>query len=77
MGKPGERNLGIMFGTMNMAGNLGSLAFTWILPRLRDWDGRDAGLTLFAGMNLAAVARILLNPSAFIGERPVSAAREG
>src|SRR5205085_1914469 len=30
----GGRNLGVAFGTMNMAGNLGSWAFAWYIPRL-------------------------------------------
>jgi ACS family glucarate transporter-like MFS transporter len=73
----GGRNLGIVFSTMNMTGNFGSLAFTWVVPRLVTWGGWDAGLAVFAGMNLAAAACwSLVNPDGFIGERPASEAPE-
>jgi MFS family permease len=65
----GGRNLGIVFSTMNMAGNLGSTAFTWAVPRLNEWGGWDATLFVFAGAHIAAALCWLpLNPNGVIGE---------
>jgi ACS family glucarate transporter-like MFS transporter len=66
----GGRNLGVVFGTMNMVGNFGAYAFTWTIPRLQTWSG---GWTLpvlvFAGMHVAAaLCWLLLNPEGVIGE---------
>jgi ACS family glucarate transporter-like MFS transporter len=70
----GGRNLGIIFGTMNMAGNLGSYAFTKFIPRVVTWGGWDAALLVFAAMNLVAILGwLLLNPNGVIGERPDAA----
>jgi ACS family glucarate transporter-like MFS transporter len=67
----GGRNLGIVFGTMNMAGNLGSWAFAWAVPRLVSHGGWDTALAVFAGLHLfAAVCWLLINPNGTIGERP-------
>ncbi|HVS38967.1 MAG TPA: MFS transporter [Gemmataceae bacterium] len=33
----GGRNLGVVFGAMNMLGNFGAAAFTWAAPQLTDW----------------------------------------
>ena len=33
----GGRNLGVVFGAMNMAGNFGACAFTWVAPQLSGW----------------------------------------
>ena len=44
----GGPNLGVVFSTMNMAGNLGAFAFTWAAPRLVLWRGWDACLFVFA-----------------------------
>jgi ACS family glucarate transporter-like MFS transporter len=64
------RNLGVVFGAMNMLGNFGAWAFTWLVPRLKTWSG---GWTLpvmvFGGMNVvAALCWLLLNPDGVIGE---------
>jgi MFS family permease len=65
----GGRNLGIVFSTMNMAGNLGSTAFTWIVPRLNAWGGWNATLFVFAGAQLAAaLCWLFINPEGTIGE---------
>jgi ACS family glucarate transporter-like MFS transporter len=64
----GGKNLGVVFGTMNMAGNLGAWAFTWTLPRLVTRGGWDLGLALFVGMHVVAiVCWLLLNPNGVIG----------
>ena len=68
----GGRNLGVVFGFMNMAGNFGAYAFTAIVPRLNHQYGGDwnATLILFAAMHLVALACWLpLNPNGVIGER--------
>ena len=71
----GGRNLGIIFGTMNMAGNLGAWAFTKFIPRVVTWRGWDGALLVFAGMHLVAiVCWLLLNPNGLIGERADAAA---
>jgi MFS family permease len=64
------RNLGVVFGTMNMVGNFGSLAFTWFSPRLKTWSGDwTLPVMVFAGMHLAAAFFwLLLNPEGLIGE---------
>ena len=67
----GGRNLGVIFGLMNMAGNFGAYAFTALVPRLNDRYGGDwtATLALFAGMHVAAlVCWLPLNPNGVIGE---------
>ncbi|MHB1426032.1 MAG: MFS transporter [Gemmataceae bacterium] len=62
------RNLGVIFATMNMAGNLGAWAFTQFLPRIVDWRGWDAALFVFASMHVVAmVCWLLLNPNGIIG----------
>jgi sugar phosphate permease len=67
----GGRNLGVVFGTMNMAGNLGSWAFAQFLPRLVSRGGWDSALAVFAGLHLfAAVCWLFINPNGTIGERP-------
>jgi ACS family glucarate transporter-like MFS transporter len=70
----GGRNLGIIFGTMNMAGNLGAYAFTKFIPRVVSWRGWDAALLVFAAMQIVAIlCWMLLNPNGVIGERPDAA----
>ncbi len=65
------RNLGVIFATMNMAGNLGAFAFTLLIPRVVSWRGWDAALLVFAAMHVVAiVCWLLLNPNGVIGERP-------
>jgi len=65
----GGKQLGVVFGTMNMAGNFGAWAFVWIIPRLvKWWDGWDLALAVFAGVHLlAAVCWLALNPRGIIG----------
>lgn len=66
----GGRNLGVIFGTMNMAGNLGAWAFTKFLPRVVTGYSWDAALLVFAGMHVVAIACwLLINPNGMIGER--------
>lgn len=75
----GGKNLGVIFGLMNMAGNFGAYAFTAVVPRLNarfhgDWN---ATLVLFIGMHVAALLCWLpLNPNGVIGD-PASARRGG
>lgn len=75
----GGRNLAIIFGTMNMAGNLGSWAFTKFISRVVDWGGWEAALLVFAAMHIVAILCWLpLNPNGIIGEQsePASAPKE-
>jgi len=67
-------NLGVIFGIMNMAGNLGSWAFTTFIPRVVSWRGYwSDGLLVFAGMHVVAiVCWLLLNPNGQIGDRASS-----
>jgi ACS family glucarate transporter-like MFS transporter len=67
----GGRNLGVIFGTMNMIGNFGSWAFTTYIPRVKVWWGSwDAVLLVFAALHVVAiVCWLLLNPNGVIGER--------
>lgn len=66
----GGRNLGLIFATMNMAGNLGAWAFTTFVPVVVQWRGWDAALFVFAAMHVVAVVCwLFLNPSGIIGER--------
>ncbi len=70
----GGRNLGIIFATMNMAGNLGSWAFTTFLPRIVEWRGWNTALLVFASMHVVAiVCWLVLNPNGIIGERAEAA----
>jgi len=65
----GGRNLAVIFATMNMAGNLGSAAFTTFIPRIAKWGGWDTALLVFAGMHVVALLCWLpLNPNGVIGE---------
>jgi sugar phosphate permease len=73
----GGRNLGVVFATMNMAGNLGSSAFAWCAPLLVGFGGWDAPLAVFAGLHLfAAVCWLFINPNGTIGESAPAPARE-
>jgi ACS family glucarate transporter-like MFS transporter len=73
----GGRHVAIVFGVMNMAGNLGSFAVTWVLPQLKAWTGNwEAGLALFVGMQVAAVVCwVFLDPRGEVGERAGAAER--
>src|SRR5262249_7129758 len=65
----GGRNLPVIFATMNMAGNLGSWAFTKYIPRIVTWRGWEGALLVFAAMHVVAiVCWLLLNPNGVIGE---------
>jgi len=64
----GGRNLGVIFATMNMAGNLGAWAFTTFLPRVVEGQVWDRALLLFAAMQIVAIACWLcLNPNGVLG----------
>ncbi len=67
----GGKQLGVVFGAMNMAGNFGSWAFVWVVPRLVSWSGGwGLALAVFAGVHLlAAVCWMPLNPNGTIGDR--------
>lgn len=67
----GGRNLAVIFGIMNMAGNLGSFAFTTFLPHVIRWRGWDTALLVFVLMHIVAVVCWFpLNPNGVIGETP-------
>jgi sugar phosphate permease len=69
----GGKNVAIVFGLMNMAGNLGSFAFTSLAPSFKAWAGDNWGavLALFVGMHVVAVLCWLpLAPEGTIGEGP-------
>jgi MFS family permease len=66
----GGKNLGVIFSTMNMSGNIGAwlfpLAVGWLI-KARRWD---LALCLFVGLFLAsAVFWLFLNPAGVIAER--------
>ena len=64
----GGRNLAVIFATMNMAGNLGSWAFTKFIPRVVTGSGWDTALLVFAAMHvLAILCWLVLNPNGVIG----------
>jgi ACS family glucarate transporter-like MFS transporter len=67
----GGKQLGVVFGAMNMAGNFGSWAFVLVVPRLVRWSGGwDLALAVFAGVHLlAAACWMMLNPNGTIGDR--------
>jgi sugar phosphate permease len=66
----GGRNLGVIFATMNMAGNLGAWAFTKYFPRVVTRQGWDGALLVFVGMQIVAIVCLfLLNSNGVIGER--------
>jgi sugar phosphate permease len=69
------RNLGVIFATMNMAGNLGAWALTTFLPRVVEWRHRwNDALFVFAAMHIVAlVCWLVLNPNGIIGEGGESA----
>ncbi len=70
----GGRNLGVIFATMNMAGNLGASAFTSFIPVVVRWRGWDSALLVFAALHVVAlVCWLALNPNGIIGERPEDA----
>ena len=73
----GGRNLGVVFGTMNMFGNFGAYAFTEIVPYLQKRSGAwTLPLLVFLGMHLVAIVSwLLLNPNGLIGERSPSSAK--
>lgn len=65
----GGRNLGVIFGAMNMAGGLGAWAFVRFLPRVASAYGWNAALLVFAALHLLAIlCWMRLNPNGVIGE---------
>jgi ACS family glucarate transporter-like MFS transporter len=67
----GGRNVGVIFGLMNMAGNLGAGAFTALVPQLNAWygGGWTPTLVVFAAMHVVALLCWLpLDPNGTIGE---------
>jgi MFS family permease len=66
----GGRNLALVFGAMNMAGNFGAMAFAWFSPLLKKWSGDwTLPVMAFAGVHVvAAGCWLLLNPDGQIGE---------
>jgi sugar phosphate permease len=67
----GGKNLPIVFGAMNMVGNFGAAAITWIVPRLNRWTGSwDASLIMLIAIHaVALVCWLFLNPNRTVGER--------
>ncbi|MFO0877688.1 MAG: MFS transporter [Gemmataceae bacterium] len=64
----GGKYLAIIFGLMNMVGNLGAWAFVKYLPRLQEAGGWNLALGVFVAMHLgAAFCWLFLNPSLVIG----------
>lgn len=65
------KNLPVVFGAMNMVGNLGAAAITGIVPDVnRLFGGWPASLAMFVGIHaIALVCWLLLNPNRTIGER--------
>jgi ACS family glucarate transporter-like MFS transporter len=62
-------NLAVVFGTMNMAGNLGAYLFVWSVPRLVTLGGWGLALVVFAALHLfAALCWLFLQPDQTIGE---------
>jgi ACS family glucarate transporter-like MFS transporter len=70
----GGRYLGVVFGIMNMIGNLGAFTFISVISVLVDWGGWELALGCFAGMHVAAAACwVLLDTDIVIGEdRPAA-----
>jgi ACS family glucarate transporter-like MFS transporter len=67
----GGKNLPIVFGAMNMVGNFGAAAITWIVPRLNRWTGSwDASLIMLVAIHaVALICWLFLNPNRTVGER--------
>lgn len=65
----GGKYLAIVFGLMNMVGNLGAWAFVSYLPRLKELGGWELALGTFVAMHLAAlVCWLFLDPTVVVGE---------
>jgi sugar phosphate permease len=65
----GGRHLAVVFGAMNMVGNLGAFAFVWAAGSVADRFGWGPVLVLFAGAYLvAAVCWLPIDPNGVIGE---------
>jgi sugar phosphate permease len=67
----GGRHVATLFGTMNMIGNLGAMAFIRLVPLFQEWTGSwNAVLLLFNGVCIAAaVCWLLLNPNGTVFEQ--------
>jgi sugar phosphate permease len=63
------KNLGVIFSTMNMMGNFGSMTLTAVFGLVSDWRGWQASLMVFVAAQLIAiVCWLFLNPNRNIGE---------
>ncbi|HLW67168.1 MAG TPA: MFS transporter [Gemmataceae bacterium] len=65
----GGKNLGVIFSTMNMLGNFGSMTLTLVFGLVSDRFGWNASLRVFVAAQLIAiVCWLFLNPNRNIGE---------
>ncbi|MEX1096545.1 MAG: MFS transporter [Planctomycetales bacterium] len=68
----GGRHVAPVFSTMNMAGNIGAVAFPYVVPDILEWSGQNwnAVVLLFGGLYVAAAACWgLLDPRGTVLER--------
>jgi sugar phosphate permease len=74
----GGRHVATLFGTMNMVGNIGAMAFIRMAPLFQQWTGSwDAVLLLFNGVCLAAaVCWLLLNPHGTVFDQALIRSRK-
>jgi ACS family glucarate transporter-like MFS transporter len=69
----GGKHVAVVFSAMNMAGNLGAMAFPYTVGKLVQAGRWDLALAVFAGLYLvAAVCWVFLNPNGTIGDEPDS-----
>ena len=67
----GGKDLAVVFGLMNMAGNLGAYAFISFLPRLIQVGGWDLALLVFVALHfVAAACWLFLDPNAQLRRPP-------
>jgi cyanate permease len=73
----GGRHVAPVFGTMNMAGNVGAAVFPYLVPPLVDATGSwNLVLFLFAGLYVAAaLCWVPLNPEGTVFEQSTAAGR--
>jgi ACS family glucarate transporter-like MFS transporter len=66
----GGRATAVVFGVMNMAGNIGSWVFASFIPALVHEHVWEPALLVFLGLHLVAIVfTLLINPDGVIGER--------